>query len=190
MHQMSSAIGLVQIKQFQIDMVEIDRAMNYFWDLLEGYPGIRAHRPPKDSGCTKGGWYASLGRYLKEELGGLSISRFCEALRAEGVGWAYPGCNKPLHKHPLFQKVDVYRHGKPTRIAFSDCDVREKDKSLPVAESLQKKVFATPWFKHFWPERIKEYADAFRKVIENYRELLPGDKGDPEDLGGWFTSRR
>ncbi|MCM8816709.1 MAG: DegT/DnrJ/EryC1/StrS family aminotransferase, partial [Candidatus Omnitrophica bacterium] len=149
MHQMSSAIGLVQIKQFQTDMVEIDKAMNYFWDILEGYPGIRAHRPPKGSGCTKGGWYASLGRYIKEELDGLSISRFCEALRAEGVGWAYPGCNKPLHTHPLFQTVDVYRHGKPTRIAFSDTDVREKDKSLPVAESLQKKVFSVPWFKHF-----------------------------------------
>ncbi|MCM8759654.1 MAG: DegT/DnrJ/EryC1/StrS family aminotransferase [Candidatus Omnitrophica bacterium] len=190
MHQMSSAIGLVQIKQFQTDMVEIDKAMNYFWDILEGYPGIRAHRPPKGSGCTKGGWYASLGRYIKEELDGLSISRFCEALRAEGVGWAYPGCNKPLHTHPLFQTVDVYRHGKPTRIAFSDTDVREKDKSLPVAESLQKKVFSVPWFKHFWPERIKEYADAFKKVIENYKELLPGDKGDPEDLGRWFTSTR
>lgn len=190
MHQMSSAIGLVQIKQFQIDMVETDKAMNYFWDLLEGYPGIRPHRPPKGSGCTKGGWYASLGRYIKEELGGLSISRFCEALRAEGVGWAYPGCNKPLHKHPLFQNVDVYRRGKPTRIAFSAIDVREWDKNLPVAESLQKKVFAIPWFKHFWPERIKEYADAFKKVIENYKELVPGDKGDPEDLGGWFTSRR
>lgn len=190
MHQMSSAIGLVQIKQFQIDMVEIDKAMNYFWDLLEGYPGIRAHRPPKDSLCTKGGWYASLGRYISEELEGLSISRFCEALRAEGVGWAYPGCNKALHKHPVFQNVDVYRHGRPTRIAFSDNDVREKDKTLPVAESLQKKVFAVPWFKHFWPERIQQYADAFKKVIENYKELLPGDKGDPEDLGAWFTSRR
>ncbi|MCM8815350.1 MAG: DegT/DnrJ/EryC1/StrS family aminotransferase [Candidatus Omnitrophica bacterium] len=189
MHQMSSAIGLVQIKQFQTDMVEIDKAMNYFWDLLEGYPGIRPHRPPKDSGCTKGGWYASLGRYIKEELEGLSISRFCEALRAEGVG-TYPGCNKALHTHPLFQTVDVYRHGKPTRIAFSEVDVRKNDKQLPVAESLQKKVFAVPWFKHFWPEIINQYADAFKKVIENYKELLPGDTGDPEDLGGWFTSRR
>ncbi len=191
MHQMSSALGLVQIKQFQKDMVEIDRAMNYFWDLLEGYPGIRAHRPPKNSGCTKGGWYASLGRYIKEELGGLSITKFCEALRAEGVGWAQPGCNKALHMHPLFQSVDVYREGLPTRIAHSNRDVREKTGSLPNSEALQKKVFAVPWFKHFYPDRIKEYADAFKKVIENYKEqLLPEDKGDPEELGGWFLSKR
>ncbi|MGC8805788.1 MAG: DegT/DnrJ/EryC1/StrS family aminotransferase, partial [Candidatus Ratteibacteria bacterium] len=133
MHQMSSAIGLVQVKQFQKDMLEIDRAMNYFWDLLEGYPGIRAHRPPKNSNCTKGGWYYALGRYVSEELEGLSITRFCEALRAEGVGWAHPGANKPLHLHPLFYNVDVYGHGKPTRIVFSDRDVREKIGSLPNA---------------------------------------------------------
>lgn len=189
MHQMSSAIGLVQIKQFQKDMVEIDRAMNYFWDLLEGYPGIRAHRPAKNSGCTKGGWYASLGRYISEELDGLSITRFCEALRAEGVGWAYPGCNKPLHLHPVFHNVDIYGHGKPTRIAYSDRDVREKIGTLPNAEALGRKIFAVPWFKHYWPERIQEYANAFKKVIENHKELLPDDPGDPEELGSWHLSR-
>jgi hypothetical protein len=30
-------------------MAEIDRAMNYFGDLLEDAPGIRVHRPPRDS---------------------------------------------------------------------------------------------------------------------------------------------
>jgi hypothetical protein len=27
-----------------------------------------------------------------------------------------------------------------------------------------------------------------RKVIENYKELLAGDKGDPKDMGGWGLS--
>ena len=57
MHQLSSAMGMEQIKNYPAQMAEIDRAMNYFWDLLENVPGIRAHRPPKDSGCTMGGWY-------------------------------------------------------------------------------------------------------------------------------------
>ncbi|HOC02229.1 MAG TPA: DegT/DnrJ/EryC1/StrS family aminotransferase [bacterium] len=190
MHQMSSAIGLVQIKQFQKDMVEIDKAMNYFWDILEGYPGIKAHRPPKNSGSTKGGWYCSLGLYKTEELEGLSITRFCEALRAEGVGCSYPGCNRPLHIHPVFNDVDIYGHGKPTRIVNATRDVREKTGSLPNAEALQKRVFGVPWFRHYWPERIEEYANAFKKVIENYKELLQGDTGDPEELGGWHLSKR
>jgi len=88
-------------------------AMNYFWDLLEGVPGLKAHRPPKDSGSNMGGWYAAHGLYRPEELEGLSVTRFCEAVRAEG-GIATPGCNKPLHLHPLLNDVDIYGHGKPT----------------------------------------------------------------------------
>jgi hypothetical protein len=33
-------------------------------------------------------------------------------------------------------------------------------------------VYGIPWFKHYRPEVIKEYAYAFRKVAENYKELL------------------
>lgn len=63
MHQISSAVGRVQLRQYKARMEEIQKAMNYFWDLLEGVPGIRAHRPPKDSGSTMGGWYAAHGLY-------------------------------------------------------------------------------------------------------------------------------
>jgi len=49
-----------------------------------------------------------------------------------------------------------------------------------------QRVFSVPWFKRYRLEIIKEYADAFRKVIENYRELLPGDtKRGSEPIGGW-----
>ena len=37
--------------------------------VLEGVPGIRAHRPPKGSGSTMGGWYAARGLYRAKELG-------------------------------------------------------------------------------------------------------------------------
>ena len=42
-------------------MEEIQKAMNYFWDQLQGVPGVKEHRPAKDSGSTMGGWYASHG---------------------------------------------------------------------------------------------------------------------------------
>ena len=42
-----------------------------------------------------------------------------------------------------------------------------------------------PWFKHYRPEIIDQYADAFRKVVANYKELLDGDKGNVGVLGGW-----
>jgi len=191
MHQLSSAMGRVQLKKYPQEMAEINKAMNYFWDLLEDVPGIRAHRPPKNSKSTMGGWYSPHGLYYPEELEGLSITRFCEAVRAEGVP-TNPGCNKALHLHPLFNNIDVYNQGKPTRIANSPegVDVRESSGGLPVAERIQERVFSIPWFKHYRPKIIKEYALAFRKVSEDYKELLPGDKGNPKDIGGWGLSIR
>lgn len=187
MHQLSAAIGRVQLKYYDKRCEEIRRVMNYFWDLLEGVPGIKAHRTPKDSSSNMAGWYAARGIYKPDELGGLSVSRFTEAVREEGFLNCYPGCNKPLHTHPLFKTCDVYGHGKPTRIANSDYDVRMHDKELPVSEAFGSMVYSIPWFKRYRPEIIEQYANAFRKAAENYKELMEGDKGNPPDLGGWST---
>ena len=186
MHQLTSAVCRVQLRYYPERMREIDRAMNYFWDLLKGTPGIRAHRPPKGSGTTKGGWYSPHGIYVSEELGGLSIHRFCEAVTAEGVPCS-PGCNLPLHLHPLFNTIDVYHQGKPTRLAClpEEIDIRERPGSLPISETINEKVFSVPWFKKFKPKIIEEYAEAYKKVAEKYKELLPGDRKKPKKAGAW-----
>ncbi|OGG50208.1 MAG: hypothetical protein A3F84_26280 [Candidatus Handelsmanbacteria bacterium RIFCSPLOWO2_12_FULL_64_10] len=170
MHQLSSAVGRVQLKYYEGRMAVIQKAMNHFWDMLEGVPGIRAHRPPKSSGSTMGGWYAAHGLYKPEELGGLSIQKFAEAVRAEG-GVCSPGANFALHLHPVLNEADIYGHGKPTRIAFSDRDVRQGPGSLPVTESMQGRVYSIPWFKHYRSEVIEEHATAYRKVAEHAEEL-------------------
>lgn len=184
MHQLSSAVGRVQLKYYDQRCAEIDKAMNYFWNLLEGVKGLRSHRPDKGSGSTKGGWYAPRGIYCADELEGLSVTRFVEAVRAEGVNCA-AGCNSPLHKHPLVKTCDIYGHGRPTRIANASRDVREGDQSLPISEKVGTMTFTIPWFKHYRPELIEEYANAFRKAAENYKELLKDDKGNPAQIGGW-----
>ncbi|MBM4082203.1 MAG: hypothetical protein FJ278_21040, partial [Planctomycetes bacterium] len=183
MHQMSAAIGRVQLKSYDKRMKEIQKAMNYFWDLLEGVPGVRAHRPkwPKS---TMGGWYAAHGVYAPEELDGLSVTKFCKAVSAEGCSTG-PGVNKPLHTHPLFNTADIYNIGKPTRIAHSDRDLRQPQGSLPVSEGIPSRTYGIPWFKHYRPAIVKEYAKAFRKASENYKELLKDDPGNSPSLGGW-----
>ena len=185
MHQMNSAVGRVQLKYYDERCAEIRKAMTYFWDLLEGVPGIRAHRVDESDGSNMGGFYNAHGLYVPEELGGLSVTRFCEALRAEGVMDAIPGVNAPLHAHGIFQTADVYHAGKPTRIANSDYDVRQMDANLAPSESLPALTFGVPWLKKYIPAEIEEYANAFRKVCENYKELLPGDTGNPAQVGGW-----
>ena len=171
MHQLSSAVGRVQLRHYRERVVEIQKAMNYFWDLLEGVPGIKAFRPPKDSGSTMGGWYAARGLYRPEELDGLPVARFCEAVRAEGVSTS-PGANLLMHLHPVLNEADVYGHGKPTRIANADRDLRQPEGSLPVTESLPERCYTIPWFKHYRPQIIEEHATAFRKVAEHVGELL------------------
>lgn len=182
MHQMSSAVGLVQLKKYPREMAEIDKAMNYFWDLLEGVPGIRAHRPPKGSGSTMGGWYAAHGLYDPEELGGLSVKRFCEAVRAEGAS-CKPGCNRALHLHPHFRHGAASSDAKPRANLPEAVDCRETEWCLPVSEGIQSRTYFVPWFTRFRKEIIEEHAAAFRKVAENYQDLLPGDTGDDDSVG-------
>ncbi len=171
MHQLSSAVGRVQLRYYRERMEEIQRAMNYFWDLLEDVPGVKAHRPPKESGSTMGGWYAAHGLYVAEELGGLDIGTFAEAVRAEGATCS-PGANFPLHLHPLLNEADIYRHGRPTRIANSDRDLRQGEGSLPVTETMPRRCYSIPWFKHYRPEIIEEHALAYRKVAEHADSLM------------------
>ena len=184
-NQMCSAIGLVQLKHYPEQIKEIDKAMNYFWDLLSDTPGVRGHRPPKGSNTTKGGWYLPLGLFDEEELPGLSVTRFCEALRAEGFD-AKPGCNTALHDHPIFNTVDIYNDGKPTRFANSNHDILAVQGELPVSEGIQQKVFSMPLFYNYRPEKIKEYADAVKKVVANYEEIKAEDSGNPEKMGMLF----
>ena len=191
LNQIASAIGIEQLKKYPTEIKEIDKAMNYLLDQLEGLPGIRTHRPEAGSGTTKGGWYACRCLYRPEELGGLSVGRFCEALTAEGVQGITPGCNKALHNHPLFYSVDVYRAGAPTNSANlpDGVNIRLTNEDLPVSAAIHGRTFALPWFKHFDKEILDQYAAAFRKVIANYQDLLPGDSAT-EESGSWGLTKR
>jgi dTDP-4-amino-4,6-dideoxygalactose transaminase len=171
LNQLNSAMGRVQLKLYPTKIQEIQDAMNYFWDELEGLPGIRAHRPPKDSGSTMAGWYAATGLYVADELGGLPIAKFREAVSAEGARCGR-GCNNPLHLHYVLNEADLYGDGKPTRNAFTDRDVRQPPGSLPVTEALPDRCYSIPWFKHDRREEIDLYVAAFRKVIEQADQLL------------------
>lgn len=188
MHQLSSAVGLVQLDMYAEQMAEIDRAMNHFCHLLEGLPGIRPIRPAKGSGTTKGGWYYPLFRYMPKELGGLSLTRFGEAVSAEGAV-CRPGCNKPLHLHPLFTSMDVYGQGRPTRLAHLHglADASRFPENLPVTEAANRLTFEVPWFKHYRADIIAQHADAYKKVIRNHEALLEGDDGGDERIGGYTS---
>ncbi|MCC7349335.1 MAG: DegT/DnrJ/EryC1/StrS family aminotransferase [Phycisphaerales bacterium] len=171
MNQTSSAMGRVQLKHYEKRIKEIQDALNRFWDLLEGVPGIRPHRPAKGSGSTMGGWYNPLGHYLPEELGGLHVDKFVKAVDAEG-GRVGRNINFPLHLSPVFLQADIYRDGKPTRNAFTDRDVRQPAGSLPHSEAAGERCVGVPYFKHDDAQAIARYAEAYKKVALRADELL------------------
>ena len=170
MNQTCSAMGLVQLKHYRRRVADIQKAMNYFWDRLEGTPGVRPHRV-KTPRSTMGGWYAPAGLYVPEELGDLSVDKFCEAARAEGSP-LNPLVILSLHLHPMLHDADVYGHGRPTVIANARRDVRQGPGSLPATEAARQRGFMVPWFKHYRRAAIDEYVAAIRKVAAHASELL------------------
>ncbi len=187
--QLHAAIGLVQLKNYPGQMKEISEAMNYFCDQLEGTPGIHPIRPEANSGSTKGGWYYPLFKYKPEELGGLSLTRFARAINADG-SFCSPGASAPLHLHPVLTEVDIYGHGKPTRIANYKGDNPEAllNQKLPVAESINPFAFEVPWFKKFWKEEIDKHVAVYKKVVANYETLLADDKKELDKRIGAYSS--
>lgn len=182
-NQVCTALARVQLKYYDERIAEIRKAMNYFWDLLKGVPGIRAIRVDESTGSNMGGWYSPHGLYVIEEMDGLPVSRFCEAIRAEGFK-CWDGANYCLHTHPYFQTFDFFNLGKPTRIAFAERDVRELDKACIPSE--KKLCFSVPWFKKYVPEIIEEYAAAFIKVAKNHKQLLVNESIDNTQGGRWY----
>ncbi|MBE7001963.1 MAG: aminotransferase class V-fold PLP-dependent enzyme [Ruminococcaceae bacterium] len=158
-NQLCAALGRVQLKYYDERCAEIRKAMNYFWDLLEGLPGIRPIRVDESTGSNMAGFYCSNGLYLSEELHGLSVNRFCEAVRAENGSWCDPGANACLHTHPFFY----------------DFATTPSDKDDSLQRSVDIECFSVPNFKCFDKEWIEAYAAGYRKVIENHEQLLAGD---------------
>ncbi len=170
MNQWCSAVGRVQLKYYPERIAEIDRAMNYLSDALDRLPGLKSHRPPANSGCTKGGWYFPLCHYDPETLR-VPVDKFCAAVVAEGVN-SLPGANRPLHLHPLFHEADLFHMGRPTVLSFGQRDVRQGPGSLPVSEAIQHCVFRLPRIIKFDQKAIDCYINAYTKVIENLDEVI------------------
>lgn len=183
-NQVSSAIGLVRLKDYDEKIKEIQKAMNYFLDQMEGVKGFRAIRVDESEGSTMGGWYMPQALYVPEELENLPLSIYRDALLAETGFYSSIGGNIPLHTHPSFNDLDLIGAGKPSRILHADRDVRELDKALQPTMDIQ--CFGIPWFKKCIPEAIDVYVEAFKKVSDNYKELL--EKAELRDAitGRWM----
>lgn len=192
MHQVSAAIGLEQLKKYDSEIAEIDRAMKYFWEGIKDINGLRMIYP-KSAGSDKSGWYASRMGYDPEAFSNVPNIIFSKALNAEVQGvvdFTY-GCNFPLHFSELFYSVDIYGDGKPSASRFlpPGIDPKKLTGELPVASSINKYLLGEPWFKHFDTALIDRYIDAVHKVAENHQDLLREAPVD-NSIGGIALTQR
>lgn len=180
-NQVCAALGRGQLKHFDERCIEIRKAMNYFFDLLEGMPGIKPLRVDESDGSCIGGFYNPQLIYDPAQLGGLSSERFSKAVTAEfnGTFKSRADANFCLHNHKYFKAFDP-RHSETPIVQTSASD----DAALKSSE--EKHCISVPWFKKFDKEWIEQAAAAFKKVVENYEQLLEGDVDKNHTVGVWY----
>jgi len=179
-HPIALAIAMVSLKTLPYRMEKAIENRERLFKGLKDIPGVEpVHSYPKAKWHgLYGGWQVILN---PKELGGLPPEKFKAALRAEGVpikghGWAsgHPG----EHLRTIFTRgFDLWGHGRgplDPRYGFMGLPPFKpyKKGDFPVTENLARRVITIP--PYIEPEKglVEQFIEAFRKVAENYEELL------------------
>lgn len=130
---------------------------------LEGVRGLGAPIVPPGAAPA---WYGFVMQYREEELSGLSIERFHQALVAEGATEAdLPRSTCPLNQLPLFQEPGVMFPAYRSSGTMA--------RPCPVAERFAKNALKLPvWVRKEDEPLVEAYMDAVVKVAENHEQLL------------------
>jgi dTDP-4-amino-4,6-dideoxygalactose transaminase len=135
---------------------------------LRGVPGICPL--DNDPRMTRRSYHIYIFRVDTEKLG-ISVSRFIEALAAEGVP-AYGGYGKPIYANGLFQKASQGRARHPIIAPFAGKGLDYSKVSCPVCEQVcQDAVWI--WHNALLAEEddMRAIAATVRRVVENIGEL-------------------
>ena len=127
-------------------------------------PGIIVPELPRG---VRASWYGLPLQYATNELDGLPVERFHEALQAEGCREVdRPGSTCPLNLLPLFQQPEALFPGYAEKL-------NNTPGGFPNAEAIHQNTLKLPvWHREEDRPLVDSYIDAFRKVTENYRDLL------------------
>jgi len=168
MHPLGAAMALAQLQRLDGRNQQREQNLNLLSSVLEPAPGI--HPPVTRSGATRGGWYGYKPTYASEELGGLPLPRYVEALHAEGVQIKRPG-SPPLHRLPTFSlaRSEAQDLALPWANTLND---RSRFWSCPVADEVFPTLLSLPTFSGACEQVITEYGEAFAKVGRAWRDLL------------------
>ncbi|MGY5307825.1 DegT/DnrJ/EryC1/StrS family aminotransferase [Nocardia gipuzkoensis] len=139
------------------------RVARYLCDELRDLAGITVSDAPAG---VRPSWYGLTLRYQADELGGLPIQRFYDALHAEGCREVdRPGSTCPLNLLPLFQQPEPLLPAYTDALAYGAGE-------FPQAEAVHATTLKLPvWHREEDMPLVDSYIEAFRKVSDRYRDL-------------------
>jgi len=162
-HPLAAAIALSQLAHLDEYLQGRRKVAVRMCEALRGLPGITV---PDVSDGVAPSWYGLSLRYQSDQLSGLPIERFYDALKAEGcLEVDRPGSICPLNLHPLFQA--------PTPLFPHSAQVPTyKAGQFPRAEAFHANTLKLPvWHREEDIPLAHAYTDAFAKVIAHHRDL-------------------
>jgi perosamine synthetase len=164
-HPLAATIALDQLGNLDKYLAGRARIARYLCDTLSDLPGIVVPAIPCD---VRPAWYGLPLTYVPEQLDGLPIERFYQALLAEGLREVdRPGSTGPLNRLPLFRHPEPlfphYRYA--SRVAY-------RPGQFSVAEQIHRHTLKLPvWHREEDLPLVDKYIEGFRKVVENRHDL-------------------
>ena len=162
-HPLAAAIALSQLADLDQHLQDRRTIATRMREALNGLPGIIT--PDVPDGVTSS-WYGLILRYQPDNLGGLPIERFYDALKAEGcLELDRPGSTSPLNLHPLFQV--------PTPLLPHCVELPPYAAGqFPKAEAFHRHALKLPvWHREEDIPLVDAYTAAFAKVTTHHHDL-------------------
>lgn len=162
-HPLAAAIALGQLAHLDTYLEGRNLIASRMRNALRGLPGITVIDAPDG---VRSSWYGMILRYQPDQLGGLPIGRFHDALKAEGcLELDRPGSTCPINLHPLFQAPTVLLPHSAQVPAY-------KAGQFPRAEVFHANTLKLPvWHREEDIPLAHAYTDAFAKVMAHHRDL-------------------
>ncbi|MFJ1758589.1 DegT/DnrJ/EryC1/StrS family aminotransferase [Kitasatospora sp. NPDC088134] len=163
-HPLAAAIALDQLGRLDVHLTGRAEIAAHLARELARVPGL--HVEPIPGGVVPS-WYGLTMLYRPEELGGLPIEKFHDALLAEGAtAYDRPGSTCPMNQLPLYQQPNLLFPGHP----HSHRPYRPG--MFPVAEHAHRHTVKLPvWHRSADLETAEAYVHAAVKVSDHYKEL-------------------
>jgi dTDP-4-amino-4,6-dideoxygalactose transaminase len=166
-------IGIASVQMKKLDALNAHRRA-YIQAVEAGIKDIRGLRPvERYEGAESAGFYGFPIHYIPEEMGGLSVDRFIDALREEGLrahGNSYP----LLHTLPLFAKgFDIFTRGRgPLCTPEMGGDYRGyKRGDFPITEKACSRLVFLPVLSDPVEDAAEQVVAAVRKVADHAETL-------------------